>query len=252
MAFFGTIREDVQSVFDRDPAARSMVEVLLCYPGLHAVWAHHVNHWFWRHGAQTLARFLSQVVRFFTGIEIHPGATIGRRLFIDHGMGVVVGETAEVGDDVTIYQGVTLGGTNLNKGKRHPTIGNGVVIGGGAKVLGNIVVGENSRVGAGSVVLRDVPDNSTIVGVPGHIIFRNGKRVVITDPKEIQDPLSEVVINLARELQELKRQIAEHRHEYAPDDGFVELAETTENPEDAVAALSARERNEPQGSGETS
>jgi serine O-acetyltransferase len=247
VGFFSTIREDIQSVFDRDPAARSMVEVLLCYPGLHAVWAHHVNHWLWKHGARTLARFSSQVMRFATGIEIHPGATIGRRLFIDHGMGVVIGETAEVADDVTIYQGVTLGGTTLNKGKRHPTLRNGVVIGGGAKVLGNIVVGENSRVGAGSVVLRDVPDNSTIVGVPGHIIFRNGKRVVITDPKEIQDPLSEVVINLARELQELKRQMAEHRHEYTADDGFVELAETTENPEDAVAALSARERNKTPG-----
>lgn len=229
-----------------------MIEVLLCYPGVHAVWAHHVNHWLWKRGAHTFARFLSQCVRFLTGIEIHPGATIGRRLFIDHGMGVVFGETTEIGDDVTIYQGVTLGGTTLNKGKRHPTLRNGVVIGGGAKVLGNIVVGENSRVGAGSVVLRDVPENSTIVGVPGHIIFRNGKRVVITDPKEIQDPLSEVVINLARELQELKRQIAEHRHEYAPDDGFVELAETTDNAEDAVAALSARERKESQGSGGTS
>jgi serine O-acetyltransferase len=242
MAFFNTIREDIQSVFERDPAARSMLEVLLCYPGLHTVWAHHVNHWLWKHKFHTLARFFSQVVRFWTGIEIHPGARIGRRLFIDHGMGVVIGETAEVGDDVTIYQAVTLGGTTLNKGKRHPTIRNGVVIGGGAKVLGNIVVGENSRIGANSVVLRDVPDNSTIVGVPGHIIFRNGKRVVITDPKEIQDPLSEVVINLAKEIQELKREVAEHRHEYTPDDGFVELAEATDNPEDAIEALAARDQ----------
>ena len=204
---------------------------------------HHVNHWLWRHGLHTLARLSSQVVRFFTGIEIHPGATIGRRLFIDHGMGVVVGETAEVGDDVTLYQAVTLGGTTLNKGKRHPTIRNGVVIGGGAKVLGNITVGENSRIGAGSVVLRDVPDNSTIVGVPGHIIFRNGKRVVITDPKEIQDPLSEVVINLAREIQELKRELAGHRHAIVPDDGFVEFTQTTTSSDDAMAALAARERN---------
>lgn len=239
MAFFRTIREDIQSVFDRDPAARSMVEVLLCYPGLHAVWAHRINHWLWRHKLFTLARFCSQMARFFTGIEIHPGATIGRRLFIDHGMGVVIGETAEVGDDVTIYQAVTLGGTTLNKGKRHPTIDNGVVIGGGAKVLGNIRVGENSRIGAGSVVLRDVPDNSTIVGVPGHIIFRNGKRVVITDPKEIQDPLSEVVINLARELQDLKHQLSEHQHRIV-EEGFVEFTGTAENSDAAMAALAAR------------
>lgn len=247
MAFLGTIREDVRSVFERDPAARSTLEVLLCYPGLHAVWTHHVNNWFWRHGFFTIARFLSQLSRFFTGIEIHPGATIGRRLFIDHGMGVVIGETAEVGDDVTIYQGVTLGGTTLNKGKRHPTIRNNVVIGGGAKVLGNIVVGENSRVGAGSVVLRDVPDNSTIVGVPGHIMFRNGKRVVITDPKEIQDPLSEVVINLAREIQELKREVAHHDHRHVPDDSFTGYADQTQSPDDAFAALSARERKKAKG-----
>lgn len=246
MAFFQTIREDVRSVFERDPAARSTLEVLLCYPGLHAVWMHHVNRWFWRHRLHTIARFLSQLSRFFTGIEIHPGATIGHRLFIDHGMGVVIGETAEVGDDVTIYQGVTLGGTSLNKGKRHPTIRNGVVIGGGAKVLGNIVVGENSRVGAGSVVLRDVPDNSTIVGVPGHIMFRHGKRVVITDPKEIQDPLSEVVINLAREIQELKRELAHHQHGVA-DERFVSYTDQTQPADEAIAALGSRERKKASG-----
>lgn len=244
MKLFATIREDIRSVFERDPAARSTFEVLLCYPGLHAVWMHHINHWLWKHGLTTLARFSSQAVRLFTGIEIHPAATIGRRLFIDHGMGVVIGETAEVGDDITIYQAVTLGGTTLNKGKRHPTIRNGVVIGGGAKVLGNITVGENSRIGANSVVLRDVPDNSTIVGVPGHMIFRNGKRIVITDPKEIQDPLSEVVINLARELQGLKREMAEHQHAVAADDGFVEFSnDTSTNSDDAMAALAARERD---------
>ena len=244
MPLLSTIREDIRSVFERDPAARSTVEVLLCYPGLHAVWMHHAIHWLWRRRLHTVARLLSQVSRFLTGIEIHPGASIGRRLFIDHGMGVVIGETAEVGDDVTIYQGVTLGGTSLNKGKRHPTIRNGVVIGGGAKVLGNIVVGENSRVGAGSVVLRDVPDNSTIVGVPGHIMFRNGKRVVITDPKEIQDPLSEVVINLARELQDVKRQLAEHEHRQLPDDGLIYRDQSAD---EAMAALSARERKKAQG-----
>ena len=203
-----SIREDIASVFDRDPAARNWFEVVLCYSGLHAVWCYRLNHWFWKHGFLTLARFLSQTARFFTGIEIHPGATIGRRLFIDHGMGVVIGETSVVGDDVTLYQGVTLGGTGKEHGKRHPTIGNNVVIGGGAKILGNITIGENCRVGAGSVVLRDILDNSTVVGVPGHVVFRNGKRVVITDPKQINDPLSEALLALAREVEELRQKIA--------------------------------------------
>jgi len=207
-AVLQSIREDIASVFDRDPAARNWFEVVLCYSGLHAVWCYRLNHWFWKHGFLTLARFLSQTARFFTGIEIHPGATIGRRLFIDHGMGVVIGETSVVGDDVTLYQGVTLGGTGKEHGKRHPTIGNNVVIGGGAKILGNITIGENCRVGAGSVVLRDILDNSTVVGVPGHVVFRNGKRVVITDPKQINDPLSEALLALAREVEELRQKIA--------------------------------------------
>jgi serine O-acetyltransferase len=202
-----SLREDVASVFDRDPAARSWLEVLLCYPGLHAVWAHRLHHWFWTHQLRLLARFLSQVARLLTGIEIHPGAQIGRRLFIDHGMAVVIGETTIVGDDVTLYQGATLGGTGKEKGKRHPTLGNNVTVGAGAKILGNVVVGENSRVGAGSVVLRDVPDNSTIVGVPGHVIFRDGQRVVITDPKDISDPLSDVLATVTRELQELRARV---------------------------------------------
>jgi serine O-acetyltransferase len=210
IGFVRSVREDIASVFDRDPAAKNRIEVLLCYSGLHAVWAYRINNWLWLHGLQTLARLLSQFARFWTGIEIHPGAQIGRRLFIDHGMGVVVGETSIVGDDVTLYQGVTLGGTGKEHGKRHPTVRNGVVIGGGAKVLGNITIGENCRIGAGSVVLRDVPDNSTVVGVPGHIIFRNGKRVVITDPKQINDPLSEAlnaVIDRVKELNERVRQL---------------------------------------------
>ncbi len=207
MGFFQLMREDIASVFDRDPAAKNSFEVFLCYSGLHAVWAFRINQWLWNHGLRTTARFLSQVARWITGIEIHPGATIGHRLFIDHGMGVVIGETAIVGDDVTLYQGVTLGGTGKEHGKRHPTILNNVVIGGGAKVLGNITVGENCRVGAGSVVLRDVPDNSTIVGVPGHIVFRNGKRVVITDPKQINDPLSEALVALAKQVDELRQKI---------------------------------------------
>lgn len=205
-----SIREDIAAVFDRDPAARSYLEVLLCYPGLHALWFHRINHWFWRHHLRLLARWLSQWGRLLTGIEIHPGAEIGHRLFIDHGMGVVIGETSILGDDITLYQGVTLGGTGKDKGKRHPTLGNGVVVGTGAKVLGNITVGDNCRVGAGSVVLRSIPDNSTIVGVPGHIVLRNGKRVVITDPKEISDPMSDVFIRLAGEVHQIREQLQQH------------------------------------------
>jgi serine O-acetyltransferase len=210
--FFRSVREDVAAVFEADPAARSYFEVVFLYPGLQAVWAHRLSHWLWSHGMRFLARFVSQVARLFTGIEIHPGAEIGRRLFIDHGMGTVIGETAIV-DDVTLYQGVTLGGTGKEKGKRHPTVGNNVSIGSGAKLLGNITIGDNCRVGAGSVVLRSVPANSTIVGVPGHIVLRDGKRVVITDPKDIRDPLSDVIIKLAAELHELREQFQRHSHE---------------------------------------
>jgi serine O-acetyltransferase len=202
-----SIREDVATVRERDPAAKSRLEVFLCYSGLHAVWFYRINHWLWNHGFWLLARCLSQVARFLTAIEIHPGAKIGRRLFIDHGLGVVIGETAIVGDDVTLYQGVTLGGTGKEHGKRHPTIEDEVVIGGGAKVLGNITVGRNCRIGAGSVVLRSVPENSTVVGVPGHIIFRNGERVVITDPKQINDPLSEALAAVATEVNRLRDRV---------------------------------------------
>ena len=198
-----TLRQQIETVLDRDPAARSRLEVVLCYPGLHALWAHRVTHWLWTHHFLLLARLLSQWTRLLTGIEIHPGAEIGQRLFIDHGMGVVIGETATIGDDVTLYQGVTLGGTGKQKGKRHPTLRNHVVVGAGAQILGNIVVGENCRVGAGSVVLDDVPDDSTIVGVPGHIIFREGKRIVITDPRDIRDPLSDALADVAHKVQEL-------------------------------------------------
>ncbi|HYB76783.1 MAG TPA: serine O-acetyltransferase [Candidatus Bathyarchaeia archaeon] len=202
-------REYVASVFDRDPAAKSWVEIVLCYPGLHALVAHRVNHWLWTHRLQLLARFSSQISRLLTGIEIHPGAEIGRRFFIDHGMGVVIGETTIIGDDVTLYQGVTLGGTGKEHGKRHPTLRNNVVVGVGAKVLGNVTIGENSRVGGGSVVVDDVPENSTIVGVPGHLIFRDGKRVVITDPKEIRDPLSDALAALAEQVQKLEATVKE-------------------------------------------
>jgi serine O-acetyltransferase len=201
------IREDVATVMEGDPAAKSRLEVFLCYSGLHAVWLYRVNHWLWNHRLFLLGRFLSQVARFLTGIEIHPGAKIGRRLFIDHGLGVVIGETAIVGDDVTLYQGVTLGGTGKEHGKRHPTIEDGVVVGGGAEILGNITVGKNSRIGAGSVVVRNVPENSTVVGVPGHIIFREGKRVVITDPKQINDPLSEALASVMTEVSKLRERV---------------------------------------------
>ena len=206
-ALFRSLREDVRTIMERDPAARSALEVLLCYTGLHALWIHRFNHWLWKHGLVLFPRWLSQVMRIITGIEIHPGAQIGKRLFIDHGMGVVIGETSVIGDDVTIYQGVTLGGTGKEKAKRHPTVGNEVVIGSGAKLLGNITIGDNCRVGAGSVVLRDVPANSTIVGVPGHIIFRNGQRIVITDPKQINDPLSEALAAVAAQVQDLQLRV---------------------------------------------
>jgi|SRR5579864_221393 serine O-acetyltransferase len=201
------IREDVTTVLERDPAARSRLEVFLCYSGLHAVWFYRINHWLWNHRLFLLGRFLSQIARWLTGIEIHPGAKIGRRLFIDHGLGVVIGETAIVGNDVTLYQGVTLGGTGKELGKRHPTIEDSVVVGSGAKILGNITVGRNCRIGAGSVVLRNVPEDSTVVGVPGHIIFREGKRVVITDPKQINDPLSEALASVVTEVNKLRERI---------------------------------------------
>jgi len=174
VVFINSIREDIRAVLIRDPASKSWIEVLLCYPGLHAVWAHRINHWLWKHHVYLLARFLSNVSRTITGVEIHPGAELGRRLFIDHGMGVVIGETAVVGDDVTMFHGSTLGGTGTEKGKRHPTIGNGVLIGAGAKILGNITVGINSRVGANSVVLHDVPDGCTVAGIPARVLLRRG------------------------------------------------------------------------------
>ncbi|HOW91307.1 MAG TPA: serine O-acetyltransferase, partial [Anaerolineaceae bacterium] len=170
---FSSVREDIRSVFNRDPAARSTAELLLAYPGLHAVWAHRTEHWLWEHGLKLLARWLSHVTRFMTGIEIHPGAQIGRGFFIDHGMGVVIGETAVIGKCVTLYHGVTLGGTSLEKGKRHPTLEDEVVVGAGAKILGNITIGAHSRIGANAVVVRSVPPNSVVVGIPGQVVVRS-------------------------------------------------------------------------------
>src|SRR6478609_3025514 len=174
---FKRLKEDVDVIFDQDPAARSYLEVILTYSGLHAIWSHRFAHALYKRKFYFLARVISQASRFFTGIEIHPGAIIGRRFFIDHGMGVVIGETCEIGDNVTLYQGVTLGGTGKEKGKRHPTIKDNVLISTGAKVLGSITVGENSKIGGGSVVLKEVPPNSTVVGIPGRVVIQDGKRI---------------------------------------------------------------------------
>lgn len=207
MHLFAHIREDIDSVLERDPAARSRLEVFLCYPGLWAVWIYRVSHGLWGARFRLPARLLSQFARFFTGVDIHPGAQLGRRLFIDHATGVVIGETAIVGNDVTLYQGVTLGGTGKGHGKRHPTLCDSVFVGNNANILGNVTVGENSRVGAGSVVLSDVPPNSTVVGVPAHIVYRNGQRVLITDPHDVKDPLSDALIALAGRVEELEKKL---------------------------------------------
>lgn len=213
---FRRFKEGIQVIFDRDPAARSVFEVVLTYPGLHAMFFHRQAHWLYKRKLYFLARFISQLNRFLTGIEIHPGAVIGKGLFIDHGMGVVIGETTEIGDNVTIYQGVTLGGTGKEKGKRHPTIGNNVVISTGAKILGNIIIGNNVKVGAGSVVLRDVPDNCTVVGVPGKVVVRDGKNIAKTDMPAIDlrhdlvpDPVAEMILCLQQNVERLEKRIEE-------------------------------------------
>jgi serine O-acetyltransferase len=208
MSVFERIRDDIDSVLERDPAARSWLEVFTCYPGLWAVWIHRISHSLWRARLRLAARMLSQVGRFFTGVDIHPGALLGRRIFI--------GETAIVGSDVTLYQGVTLGGTGKGHGKRHPTVCDGVFIGNNANVLGNVTVGENSRVGAGSVVLSDVPPNSTVVGVPAHIVYRNGQRVLITDPHDVKDPLSDALIALSARVEELEQHLGAHARSVEP------------------------------------
>jgi serine O-acetyltransferase len=207
---FTRMKEDIRCIFDQDPAARSTFEVVLTYSGLHAVWAHRIAHALYKKNMLFLARLISQISRFFTGIEIHPGAKIGRRLFIDHGMGIVIGETCEIGDDVTLYQGVTLGGTGKEKGKRHPTLGNNVLVASGAKVLGSIMIGENSKIGAGSVVLIDVPSDSTVVGIPGKVVVSNGVRVKDKhDHRNLPDPVEERCNNLEEEIAFLRRRIEE-------------------------------------------
>jgi serine O-acetyltransferase len=207
---FKRLREDIQAVKERDPAATSSIAILICYPGVQAVCAHRIENWFWRHGRRGFARFLSQVTRFFTGIEIHPGATLGHRVFIDHGMGVIIGETAVVGDDVTLYQGVTLGGTGKEHGKRHPNIDTGAVVGVGAAVLGNITIGARSKVGGGAVVVDNVPPDCTVVGIPGRIVAQNGMRICPADlyrRELLPDPLEAQIELLHQRLAQLEAQL---------------------------------------------
>ncbi len=207
------LKKDIQAVLDRDPAARNALEVVLCYPGFHAVILHRLAHWFHNRGFKFFARIISQINRFMTGIEIHPGAKIGEGLFIDHGMGVVIGETTEIGDNVTIYQGATLGGTGKDVGKRHPTIGNNVVISSGAKVLGPFKVGDNSKVGANAVVLKEVPPNCTVVGVPGHIVKKDNKRVcddeIDLDQIRLPDPVEDQIKLLYDRIVCLEKRVKE-------------------------------------------
>jgi serine O-acetyltransferase len=204
-----TIREDIEATFDHDPAARSVMEVIFCYPGFHAVLFYRISHWFWIHKMYFPGRLISHIGRFFTGIEIHPGAVIGRRFFIDHGMGVVIGETSEIGDNVTIYHGVTLGGTTWKKIKRHPTIGNNVVIGTGAKVLGPVKVGDNTKIGANSVVVSEIPPNSIVVGIPGKVVFRvEGEERIQMDTGFMPDPQSRAIASLLERVKVLEEKIA--------------------------------------------
>jgi serine O-acetyltransferase len=207
---FDAIRRDIRVVLERDPAARSPLEVLLCYPGVHALAFHRLAHHLWTAGWPSAARFTSHVARFLTGIEIHPAARLGRGLFIDHGMGVVIGETAEVGENVTLLQGVTLGGTSLKREKRHPTLGNSVVVGAGATVLGAISVGDNSRIGAGSVVVRDVPANAVVVGVPGKVTYRDGQRVtagIDLNQTDLPDPMAKAIEHLLDRIHALEGEV---------------------------------------------
>lgn len=204
-----TIKSDIQAVYENDPAARSTFEIIFTYSGIHAIWHHRIAHWFYKKKWYTIARIISQASRFITGIEIHPGAKLGKRLFIDHGMGIVIGETCEIGDDVVLYQGVTLGGTGNEKGKRHPTIGNNVVISSGAKVLGSFRVGDNSRIGANAVVLKEVPPNSTVVGIPGKIVKRDGVRIQRLNHGDLPDPIIDLCQSMTNEIEKLTRQVAD-------------------------------------------
>lgn len=209
---FKILKEDIEVVFDQDPAARSYVEVILTYSGLHAIWAHRFAHALFKRKFYFVARVISQISRFFTGIEIHPGAQIGRRFFIDHGMGVVIGETCEIGNNVTVFQGVTLGGTGKEKGKRHPTVLDHALIATGAKVLGSITIGEYSKIGAGSVVLHDVPVNSTVVGIPGRVVIKNGVRIKNDlNHRDLPDPIADQCEFLESEIQKLHIELKEFK-----------------------------------------
>ena len=209
---FDRLKEDIQAVKDRDPAATSTLQILLLYPGLKAIRMHRRANWLWRHNHKFWARYVSQRAVRKTGIEIHPAAKIGRRFFIDHGTGVVIAETAEIGDDVTLYQGVTLGGTGKDTGKRHPTIGNGVLIGAGAKVLGPFKVGDNSNIAAGAVVLEEIPPDSTAVGVPARVVKRRGKRVDL-DQVHIPDPVSQELCKMSVHIERLEKELAKLKEE---------------------------------------
>jgi len=204
---FRILKEDIQAVFARDPAAKSLLEVIFCYPGLHAIWLHRIAHWFWRRKLLFLGRFISHINRFLTGVEIHPGAKIGRRFFIDHGMGIVIGETAEIGDDVLLYTGVVLGGTSLEKIKRHPTIGNKVVISTRATFLGAITIGEGSKIGSGSVVIKPVPPGTTVVGVPGRVVEPKvlTKPVVNLEHGRLPDPVAHKINTISEKQHELEK-----------------------------------------------
>ncbi len=210
---FSLIKKDIRAVFDRDPAVNNIFEVLLCYSGLHAILVHRINHFLYKKGLRVIPRVISQIFRFLTGIEIHPGAQIGSGFFIDHGMGVVIGETTEIGDNVTLYQGVTLGGTGNEKGKRHPTLEDCVMVGAGAKILGSITIGENTKIGAGSVVVASVPANSTVVGIPGHVVIREGKRIhpeLDLNHNKIPDPVGNALNSLQKRVDELEKTVAEN------------------------------------------
>jgi serine O-acetyltransferase len=208
---FNTIHSDIQSIFERDPAARNVLEIILCYPGLHAVWGHRIAHWLWQHDLKMLARLSSQFFRSLTGIEIHPGAKIGSNFFIDHGMGVVIGETAEVGDCVTLYHGVTLGGVSMNKDKRHPTLEDNVVVGAGAKILGAITIGANSRIGANAVVVKNVPPHSVVVGVPGQVVMRSQSTAASNKPDlqhdRLPDTIGETLVALMEHVETLEKRV---------------------------------------------
>jgi serine O-acetyltransferase len=207
-AMFKVLKEDLEVIFEQDPAARTYVEVILTYSGLHAIWSHRLAHGLYKRKLYFIARVISQISRFFTGIEIHPGATIGRRFFIDHGMGVVIGETCEIGNNVTVYQGVTLGGTGKEKGKRHPTVKDNALIATGAKVLGSITIGENSKIGAGAIVLNDVPQNSTVVGIKGRVVVQDGVRIKKDlNYKDLPDPIADRFKELSDEIERLKEEL---------------------------------------------